>query len=222
LVLKLVEQGYQVGAVSRNLAKLEELHARAPDRIIVEQLDVTTIELVQPQIQSLINRLGGLDLFVANAGISIRNPEMALQPHLEVISVNVLGFVASINAAAEYFKRQGRGHIVGISSVAAFWGNKRSMAYNASKAFEITYLKGIRENLRSHNIAVTDIRPGYVFTEMTRENSRMFCAATPEKAATQIYKAIEKKKAVAYITKRWRYLSWLMRLIPQWLYRLVT
>lgn len=214
LALKLVAEGYKVGIAARREERLREMQRQHPEKLIPAVIDVTEGESCREKIEELIERLGGLDLCIANAGIGRSNPDFELAPELETIEVNVVGFVATLEAAARFFKQQGRGHLVGVSSVAALRGNARAPAYNATKAFEANYLEGLRINLSRFNIAVTDIRPGYVYTEMTEQNKSMFWVATPERAAESIYKAILKKKRVTYITPRWRLLAGLEKLIP--------
>ena len=170
-------------------------------------------------LDDLRERLGGCDICVANAGAARRDLNLPLEKELEVLDVNVAGFVATVNWAMRLFKQQGSGHIVGVSSVAAFWGNMYNPMYNATKAFEMNYLRGLHEHLREFGVSVTDVRPGFVATEMTADNRRMIAVSTPEKAAEQIYRAIMKRKKIVYITKRWRYLSWIMRLTPDFIYR---
>ena len=222
LAFKLAEEGYVVGATGRRAERLAELTSRYPEQIIGVPFDIAEVDQITDKLKQIVDMIGGLDLMVANAGIGRRNLELALQPELETIAVNITAFVATVNFAANYFRAHGSGHIVGVSSVAAYWGNKRVPAYNASKAFEMNYLKALHSNLHSLGIAVTDIRPGFIRTEMTAGNPRMFWDSTPEKAAEQIYAAIEKKKRVAYITRRWRYVSWLMRITPQSLHRYIS
>lgn len=219
LVLKLTAADYQVGALARREGRLRELKALAPQQIEIATVDVSNPDLCQAAIKTMIGRLGDLDLCVANAGIGRRNFDFELEPELETIGVNVNGFVATLQAAADYFKQQGRGHLVGVSSVAALRGNGAVPAYNATKAFEANYLEGLAINLSRYDIAVTDIRPGFVDTEMTKENEHMFWVATSEAAAAQIYRAIRRRKRIAYITSRWRWPAWLMRLLPYKLWR---
>jgi short-subunit dehydrogenase len=80
-------------------------------------------------------------------------------------------------------------------------------------------MEGLRLRSRKWNlnISVTDIRPGYVDTPMTKSNKGMFWVATPEKAASQIYDAINARKSVVYITKRYVLLAALLRILPEWL-----
>lgn len=214
LALKLASEDYLVGIVGRRSERLEELCRLAPGHFIVCPFDLRNYEQVETMLNTLVTELGGLDLMIANAGVGRRNPTLELDAELETVEVNVSAFIVCVDWAAGYFMRQGRGHIVGISSVAGFWANAGALAYNASKAFEFRYLAGLYANLKPKNIHVTDIRPGFVATEMTQGRTDMFWVAAPEKVADQIYESILKKKRIAYVSRRWRYLGWLMRILP--------
>ena len=78
------------------------------------------------------------------------------------------------------------------------------------KAYMSNYLEGLRKKAHKENlpIAVTDIKPGFVDTEMARGEGK-FWVASPQLAAEQIYSAIVHKKSHAYITRRWRLIGWL-------------
>lgn len=214
LTARLANSGYRVGVIARREDRLRELGEQFPGQIEIAVVDVSDLAALQEAIDNLVGQLGGLDLCIANAGIGRPNLDLQLDPDRETIEVNVLGFVATVLAAARYFAKQGRGHIVGISSVAALRSNASAPAYNASKAFELSYLEALAVSLTRFGVDVTDIRPGFVYTEMTEKNEKMFWVATPDVAAEHIYRAILKKKRVAYITPRWRFAGWLMRLLP--------
>jgi short-subunit dehydrogenase len=119
----------------------------------------------------------------------------------------------------KYFISHGRGHLVGISSLAALRGNRFSPAYSASKSFLSIYLEGLRHKAVKEklSVTVTDIKPGYVNTAMAKGKYLFWIAPVP-KAVKQIIKAIEKKKAVAYITRRWRVIAWIYKALPKWIY----
>ena len=219
LAIKFAKHGHRVGVTGRREDRLLQLREQFPDQIVVLAQDLAKRESIIPGLEELKTQLGGLDLFVANAGTSRRDLSLPLENELEVLDVNVVGFVTTLNWAMQCFKRQGHGHLVGMSSVAAFWGNMYNPMYNATKAFEMNYMRGLREHLREYGIPVTDVRPGFVATEMTEQNEHMFAVATPEKAAKQIYAAIIKRREIVYITKRWRYISWIMRMTPNIIYR---
>lgn len=222
LALKLASEDYVVGIVGRRTERLEELCRLAPGHFVIRPFDLRDYNRLIDMLDDLANELGGLDLIIANAGVDRRNPALILEPELETIEVNVAAFVCTVDWAAAYFKKQGSGHIVGVSSVAAFWANARTLAYNSSKAFEVKYLAGLYANLKSKGIHVTDICPGFVATEMTQGRTDMFWVASPEKVADQIYRSILKKKRIAYVSRRWRYLGWIMRILPFRLYSRLT
>ena len=93
-------------------------------------------------------------------------------------------------------------------------------AYNASKAYQINYLEGLRQKVAKtkNPIYITDIRPGFVNTDMAKGEGQ-FWVATKEKAARQIFKIIKKKKGIGYVTKRWWIIGKLLRLIPNGVYK---
>lgn len=71
-----------------------------------------------------------------------------------------------MDAAATLFLKQGTGHIVGVSSVAAFRGMPRSASYSASKAGIAIYLEALRAELYGKNIDITVLYPGYIDTPL--------------------------------------------------------
>jgi short-subunit dehydrogenase len=68
------------------------------------------------------------------------------------------------------------------------------------------------------DITMTEIRAGYIFTEMTERAKGMFWVAEVEKAATQMIKGIEKKKNILYVTKRWRLIAWIAKCVPEFIW----
>jgi short-subunit dehydrogenase len=163
--------------------------------------------------------MGSVDLVVVSAGVGYINPELAVSKELDTVATNVAGFTAVANVAFHHFVGRGTGHLVGISSVAGIRGSADAPAYNASKAFVSNYLEGLRQKAVRAGLAitVTDVRPGFVDTDMAKGEGR-FWVAPPAKAAAQIYRAIELKRPHAYITKRWRVVGWLLRMMPGFIY----
>lgn len=111
------------------------------------------------------------------------------------------------------------GQLVGISSIAAIRGDGDAPAYSASKAFVSNYMEGLRKKVTKLGliITVTDIQAGFVDTAMAKGDG-LFWVASPQKAAQQIYNAIERKRKHVYITKRWRLVGWLMKAMPAFIY----
>ena len=117
--------------------------------------------------------------------------------------------------AINYFKDQTFGHLVGITSVASLVGNRHVPAYHASKGFQSSYLESLwmkARKTKKASITITNILPGYIDTDII--TGPTFWMASLDKAVPQIYSAIKKKKRKAYITKRWRLVALMMRIVP--------
>lgn len=211
--------GYEVGLAARRVELLKSLQRELPGPSFIKPIDVTRTDEAMRLLSELIAEMGGLDLIVLNAGYGHSAPEFDWAIENQTISVNVAGYMATGNVAIRHFIAQGHGHIVGVSSVAGVRGMGKAGAYCASKAFVSTHLQAWRQEFHGSGIHITDIRPGFVMTPMTEDHESMFWVADVETAAKQIFTAIKKRKAVAYVTRRWRLIAWLLKALPDWLYR---
>jgi short-subunit dehydrogenase len=209
----LSQNGYVVGVMARRVHLLNELRNEIKDELLVQEIDVADVKPAMETLANFIKEMGNVDLIVISAGTGELNKDLNWQLENQAIRTNVTGFAALANVAIHHFIKKGSGHLVGISSIAAFRGGKVSPAYNASKAFESNYMEGLRQKIGRLPITVTDIKPGFVKTDMAKGNG-IFWAAPPDKAAMQIYRAIKRKKSHAYITRRWRFIAWLLKAIP--------
>jgi len=219
LALILSENGYKVGITGRRDQLLLNLQATKPESFAVSCFDVTDVENLPDYLQKLKEELGGLDLLVLSSGTGKINPTLDTAIEQQTNLVNVIGFTAVANWAFGYFDQQGYGQFAAITSVAAIRGSRHAPAYNASKAYQVSYLEGLRQrafNLKKE-IQITDIRPGFVDTAMAAGN--VFWMAPADKAARQIYRAIKSKRNIVYVTRRWRLIAFLMRLIPGFLFK---
>lgn len=219
----LADKGYKVGIVGRRGNLLREMEKNRPESFISQPFDISDINNLPSCLSDLTNRLGGLDLLVLSAGIVNFNTELDNTIERETIEVNVAGFSEIVIWAFNYFKIQRTGHLVAITSIGGLRGSRYTPAYNASKAFQINYLEGLRHKCYSLNlpVTITDIRPGFVDTSMAKGEGK-FWVSTLEKASAQIFQAIEKKKSVAYITKRWAIIGFLFKVIPRGLYQKIV
>lgn len=219
LAIILAEHGYEVGLMARRVEKLEVLQKEIPTKTYIGHIDIAYPAEAIEKVQEMISKIGGLDLIVLNASIGFLNPELDLAKEIETINVNVQGFSVLAGLSYKYFSNQGHGHIVGISSIGSLRGNHHAPAYNASKAFMSNYLEGLRKKAFIGKIpmTVTDIKPGFVDTDMAKGEGK-FWVASSKKAAEQIFSAIKSKKKHAYITYRWSLIGWLLKLMPDWLY----
>ena len=216
----LSENNYQVGLVGRRENLLEELQKELPGKSFLKSFDISILDQGRVQLKELIEEMNGVDLIIISAGCGFINPDLEYEKEQRTIDVNVSGFTAMMNVAYQYFLKNGGGHIVGISSIAAIRGGYDGPAYAASKAFISNYMEGVRIKARKADIPlyITDIKAGLVDTAMAKGEG-LFWVAPPEKAALQIYKAIDNKKELAYVTKRWRLIAWLLKAMPNFIYQ---
>lgn len=213
-----IAQGRQVGIAGRRAEELEALRKEAPGQVSAEVLDVTQ-EDAPVRLQSLINKVGGMDLFLLSAGIGKQNPSLTPDIELRTAATNVEGFIRLTNAAWHYFEQQGHGHIAAISSIAGTKGLGIAPAYSATKRFQNTYLDALDQLARMNklNITFTDIRPGFVATPLLKDDSYLLLMKAPSVAAA-IVKAIRRKKRIVIIDWRYRILVFFWQLIPHWVW----
>jgi len=211
----LVQQGYVVGITGRREELLQSIQTAYHGKIFLKKMNVQDLSTVESICNELVHQIGGLDLLIISAGIGEANKDLSFEVENDVIKTNIQGFTCVAGWGINFFKKQGHGHLVNISSIAGIRGNGLAPSYNATKAYQINYLEGLRLNAnQSHsNIHVTDIRPGYVDTDMAKGDG-MFWVASVEKACRQIFYAIKRKKKVVYITKRWRLISYILKSLP--------
>ena len=219
LALQLAAKNYLVGATGRRKEHLESLKTQYPQHIQILDFDVTDTFNVSGKLEELTARLGGLDLLIISSGVGDFNRRLDFAIEKKTIDVNVTGFTEVADWTFNFFEKQGFGQLVGITSLAGLRGSRHAPAYYATKAFQINYLEGLRQKAQKIGkpIYITDARPGFVDTEMAKDED-MFWEATVEKASRQIISAIENKKSVAYITRRWRSIGALLKMLPRIIY----
>lgn len=218
LARQCVEKEYHVGGTGRRQERLEDLKKDLGNYFHYTEMDVTNHDKAKGQLHKLIEEMGGMDIIVLNAGISNYPASSITAMEQKVIDVNVSGFVQIFGEAFQYFRKQGHGQIVGVSSIASLFGSSRAAPYSSSKAFISTYMQAYRQrcNKMKEDITVTDVKPGFVKSEMTEGKKGMFWVGETDKAVKQMLKDIEKKKAYSYVTRRWRLVAWLLTLTPNW------
>jgi short-subunit dehydrogenase len=207
--------GYILGLAARRIDLLDQLQKELPSKSLIKQIDISKPEDAEIKFNEMISEMSDVDLVVISSGYGDLNSKLKWSIEKATIDVNVTGFALIAGIAMQHFLNRGSGHLVGISSIAALRGQRSAPAYAASKAFVCNYLEGLRHNASKSKkpIFVTDVQPGFVKTPMSRGNN-LFWISTAQKAATQIYDAIAKKKKHAYITKRWRLIAWILKILP--------
>ena len=136
---------------------------------------------------------------------------------LKIVEINYTSAVSLLAPLANYFEEQGRGFLMGISSVAGDRGRRSNYAYGASKGALSLYLEGLRHRLDRHGVSVQTLKVGFVDTSMTYGKKGLFLVASPEKVARLAY-ATRGKPGVYYLSRFWRFIMLTIRLIPERLF----
>lgn len=142
---------------------------RAGGQAEMEQFDQGDAAGAERRVAELAKRLGRLDIFVANAGISIDGLLLRLKAEdlQRTLDVNVVGALACARAAIKAMMRAKSGRLIFLSSVVGETGNAGQTAYAASKAALLGVSKSLAREYASRNITVNAVTPGYVATDMT-------------------------------------------------------
>ena len=222
LAFELAKKEYSLALTARSEDRLEEIQkeivsAHNPPMVVVRSLDVTDYDDVYKAVNEMAEKLGGLDIVFANAGIGLGERVGCGDFHKarKTIEVNLIGGIATVDAAAAHFLKRGKGHIVGTSSVAAFRGLPKNSVYSASKAGFASYLEAVRVELYRKNIHVTVLYPGYIDTPINRMLKRRPFLVSAEKGAAIIAKLIEKKvKSSTVPVYPWNIIGRLMKIVP--------
>ena len=208
-----------VAVLGRREEALCEMAALYPDNIVTCRCDVRQTEQIELSLEKVREALGGIDLLVLSAGTGHLNPALDYGLEADTLATNVTGWTRVADWAMRCFLDQGHGHLVALTSIGGLRGSGMAPAYNASKAYQINYLEGLRKKARCSGrpILVTDICPGFVDTAMAKGDG-LFWVMPLERVVSQIDVAILKRKTRLVVTRRWRLVACLLRWLPSAIY----
>ena len=223
-----------------NLLISESPKASKGEIACYQQIDVTSPE-APSLLLKLIEKLGGMDLYFHSSGIGWQNNSLDIEKEMKTVETNGLGFVRMVDTAFNWFAQQNQGQEPGqgqrqgkdrscdtyriacITSIAGTKGLGAAPAYSATKRFQNHYLECLTQqaHMRHLPIAITDIRPGFVKTDLIA-GSNYPLRLTPQEVALQIVNAIERGKTVKTIDWKYSILVSLWRMIPRWIWTRLT
>ena len=214
-------KGYNLGLAARRIDKLETLAKQLEEsyhvRVAVTTLDVQEDSTIAPALNRLAQALGQIDIVVANAGITgvRRSGSGDIAIDKAIMQTNLIGAIATLDAATKLFLAQGHGHLVGMSSFSAFSPLPGSAAYSASKAALTNYMNAMRLELMNKKIDVTIIHPGFIKTDIAPHMDKYPFVIEADVAAQQMVRAIESKKVNVIVPAMpWKAAKGLMNLMP--------
>lgn len=220
LAVALAEQGARVGVTARRADLLDALVAEVRAKggtIEAAPADVTDRDAVLAGVRGLADKLGPVDLMIANAGVGYHTGADPMNvPGVEHMTrVNFLGTVYAFEAVMAPMLARRSGHLVAVSSLAAYKGLPGAAAYCATKAAVKNYCEALRIELYGKGVAVTCVCPGFIDTPMTADNPKpMPFLMTAEQGAARILRGLRRKPGVFDFPKPMKFLMWLSRWAP--------
>jgi len=199
----------------------EDLVVRGAKQADTFIFDARAYERIPALLQAATERLGGLDAaLIAHGTLS---DQIACQRSIERLreefDVNALSVMALCTDLASQLEAQGRGVIAVISSVAGDRGRRSNYVYGSAKAAVTAFTSGLRQRLYSKGVRVVTIKPGFVDTPMTAAFKKGALWATPASVAAAIVRAMDGGKSVIYTPWFWRPIMWIIRSVPESLFR---
>ena len=221
----LADRGYRVGLLDReeSLLKAEAVAlGSAGKAVAAEVVDVRDAGPLAEAVGRIERAIGPTDVLIACAGVGTLTllPDLDMAGLRTMLEVNVLGVALSIDAVLPGMIARGRGHLVGISSVAGFRGLPWMAGYCASKAAVSTYLEGLRPALKRRGIAITNVCPGFVRTGMTAQTPfrKPFPMLEADEAAAYIVRAVERRPRDYVFPRQAAFGMGLLRRLPNWMF----
>jgi NAD(P)-dependent dehydrogenase (short-subunit alcohol dehydrogenase family) len=220
LARQFAARGYRLALTGRRQQDLDRLAAEfgaKTSQLVLELLDVSDFDAIGPVVERCAEQLGGLDIVVVNAGVAINTP--VGKGHMagvrQTIDVNLTGAIATCEAAVERFRRQGRGHLVGITSVAGARGLSGNGVYCATKAGLGRYLEAVRLETARDGIAVTELAPGFIDTELNRHMPNRPFVVSADKGTRVMADLIERQVRFRYVPPwPWTLVTQVMKWLP--------
>jgi 2-deoxy-D-gluconate 3-dehydrogenase len=172
----LAQAGAQVAIAGRNAQKNAAAAQALGGKALALVADVNETAQVTRMVADTVQRFGGLDILVANAGINIRKPpqDYAAEEWHQIVDTNLTSVFQCCQAAYPEMKRRGGGKIVTIGSMTSIFGFDVGPVYAATKGAVVQLTKSLAAAWAKDNIQVNSILPGFIDTELTRNLRRNF------------------------------------------------
>ncbi len=227
LAIKYAKYGNNVIISARSEENLQELLRDMSKKSSVRQrhyamaFDVTKPTKVKSVFKEIESKFKNIDLVIFMSGIYKPMSATKIDAKLakDIINVNLTSVFDILALVIAKMEKQNYGHIALTASVAGYRGLPNSLAYGASKAGLINLAETLYSQLKSKNIDVSVINPGFVKTRLTDQNNfKMPFIIKTDKAAEIIYKELEKKKFEIHFPKKFTYIMKFLQILPNFIY----
>ncbi len=217
LAIHYAKANNKVIGIARRNELLNELATIFPNNFIPICLDISNVGKTRETLKNIVVEYPNLELIIHCAAIVKDNKNLDFEIEKDTLSINVWGFTNISDWAYNHLKLKNKGRYAVITSVFGSRGRRLAPAYNASKAFQINYLEGLKQKatFEKLKISILDIRAGFVDTAMAPDKTMGLPIISVDKAAYKISKAVCSNASVCYIPYYWYILDWILKLIPK-------
>lgn len=228
--VRLVKEGWEIGITGRRTEALEAFRNEFGESVHIATMDVTRPEATHV-LDALLEEMGAPSLFFYVSGVGYQNRELDLDREIRTVKTNCEGmvrlvdhFMNFVREHPETYTKEKMAHIAVITSIAATAGMGTAPAYSATKKMQQTYISALSQLARMEKIPVqfTDIRPGFVDTDLLNPAKKYPMLLSLEKATDEVMKAIRRKKRIHTFDWRFRLLVLGWRLTPRWIWEGMT
>ena len=228
IVYEYAKQGATIGLAARRKKALEKVSAKCEElggKPIIFEVDVSNQTSTKNAIDNFIAKSGGIDIVIANAGISGK-VDLDNGDSTEInrmLSTNILGVTNTVIPALQTMIKQQAGKVAVVSSIAGFRGLPGRSSYSASKVAVRFMANSWRSSFVKDGISFTTICPGFIDTDMTSSHKyHMPFLMDVDIFAQKMVNAIEKKKKTYVAPWQWRFIIPLIKMVPEWLLNFVA
>lgn len=228
--VRLVEEGWEVGVSGRRIEALEAFREEYGEGVHIKQMDVTQ-EDATAGLDALIVEMGAPDLLLYVSGVGYQNRELEIDKEIRTVRTNCEGLVRILAHFVDYVRKHpdaypagNEAHIAVVTSIAGTAGLGTAPAYSATKRMQQTYVSALAQLVRMEKIPVvfTDIRPGFVATDILNPDKKYPMLLTLQKAADEVMKAIRRKRRIYIFDWKFRILVFFWRLVPRCIWERLT
>lgn len=201
---------------------VEDIKIRSNNKnIYAYQFIPTELSNQENFFDKFINENGLPDIILIAYGSLPDNEKIKYDFHSinEEFNINFISVSSIVNYFSQKFAERNSGTIAVISSVAGDRARGSNYVYGTAKGALSLFLQGIRSSLSSTNVKIITIKPGFVDTKMTSHLPKNFLFAKPENVAKEIINGINKGKDILYIPKFWFLIMFLIKLLPESIFK---
>lgn len=219
IAVRLAQMGWRVAVAGRREPLLKQLCDEQEGVVMYRCIDITSDE-AEELLLSLVNDMGGMDMYLHCSGIGYHNNGVDSSLELSTVVTNGVGFVKMVSCAYHYFSNHLKGgHIAVVSSIAGTRGLGAAPAYSATKRFQNCYIDALVQNayMRRTGVTFTDVRPGFIDTDLLK-GRRYPLLMSVDKASEKIVNAVVARKRRVVVDWKYRFVVCAWRLIPQFIW----